>query len=1059
MGDNWKRHWLESVAPDEPHKLSRRLAWDELTEEGFRERLSASPTNANDLEGQWQSCLSTCRLAIQKRWDQPLLPVAPDNQQRPFEDLWQPICSQAKDQLKQNLTGIDGIEENVYRQLADSLLNRLCSVGEQVIWEKFNSERTPGNMLLAHLGSSGDGSGPPIREGYEQFIRHHRHDGLAEILEEFPELGRFIGTIVLLWLEGSQEMLQRISQDRQNLEALYGIPHNNPLGAVHQGLSDPHRGGRAVAILSFTGTGGEEQKLVYKPKDMAVDAAYQDLLRDINRSSKDVPLRTLTIHNGEGYGYMEYVKHQLARDEKELDLFYKNAGRLTAVLHLLGCTDCHHENLIASGDQLLLIDTETLLEAEVADHVNDKNSIGQPEPSELQQRCHRSILRSGLLPQWMFLGAGKVAVDVSALGISPPSQEFATASGWLGLNSDGMMPGRIEQKADIPTSLPIGIGSPNPFSSHLDTFCEGFEKQNQSLINQKQNWIQEGTFLNQFKGLRRRIVLRATRVYFAIQRQQLEPAALRSPLTQAIKLEQLSRSFLLAEHKPLHWPVFAAELEQMQQLDIPFFTHQIDSDSLDLNQKHEQLPGFIKTSGLIAAKERLEDLDQHEVEFQLKLIRGTCNAQKIRRSDLRTVNRNNAPSQNDITAARSDDDYQKAASRVLEYLSKLAIEDNNGQMEWLGMDLGADGESFSFGPVGFSLYGGSSGVAILDHLLRRVNGSNPSDSAVQTGVLQTIQQLAEQASDDQRLRWWRDQPLGLSGCGGMLLALLCLDQRSWIQNLLLSGRKRCLDADQQLDLIGGCAGLIGPLLHLGCQTSMDLAIHAGNHLLEEQQDDGSWPNINTRAPGLLGFSHGTAGHAAALAKLHQATGEQRFLVGAKAALQYERAHFNAKEENWPDFRDANQSGSFMTSWCHGAPGIGVARACLWKTELWDEQCREEIQTAIRTTANSSEQIKADHLCCGQAGISVILEMLCDGPWEVEANVINLGRKRTKQIHNSILNRSSTSEPDLLCFAAKETSLVLPGFFTGLSGIGMALLRDHESKQITRRLLTAGLWGE
>ena len=98
-------------------------------------------------------------------------------------------------------------------------------------------------MLLAHLGGNGDGSGPPVREGYEQFIRHHRQDGLTQLLEEFPELGRLIGTVVLLWMEGSREMLERINKDRETLETLYGIPRNTPLTTIHQGLSDPHAGG------------------------------------------------------------------------------------------------------------------------------------------------------------------------------------------------------------------------------------------------------------------------------------------------------------------------------------------------------------------------------------------------------------------------------------------------------------------------------------------------------------------------------------------------------------------------------------------------------------------------------------------------------------------------------------------------------------------------------------------------------------------------------------------------------------------------------------------------
>ena len=44
-------------------------------------------------------------------------------------------------------------------------------------------------------------------------------------------------------------------------------------------------------------------------------------------------------------------------------------------------------------------------------------------------------------------------------------------------------------------------------------------------------------------------------------------------------------------------------------------------------------------------------------------------------------------------------------------------------------------------------------------------------------------------------------------------------------------------------------------------------------------------------------------------------------------MAYENSVFSDIECNWPDFRDLpNSTGpSFMTAWCHGAAGIGLAR--------------------------------------------------------------------------------------------------------------------------------------
>ena len=484
---NATQQWLDLIVPDEPHKLERRLTWDHWTDSNaFGEWLCAPPELEISQNKAWQEAVNRCQGWLQGAWDLPLQPVQA-TEHRPFVDLWLPIRDGASADLRSALAhsaGLDFIDSEVINQLAEALLNRLCSVGEQVLWEQFNTGRTPGSMLLAHLGAAGDGEGPPVRELYTRFIEQHRRDGLQSLLNAFPVLERFIGTVVALWHQSSLEMLERIQHDRSSLAEHCSIPMDWILQSVQQGLSDPHRGGRAVAILSFTPPDrSNTHLLVYKPKDMGVDAAYQALIKNLNAHSDLPPLRSLVVQTCDGYGYMEHVAHTLCNNAEELERFYCNAGRLTALLHLLGCTDCHHENLIASGDQLVLIDTETLLEADLPDHIQAAAEMAErQEPSGLQQRFRGSVLRSGLLPQWLFVGQAKQAIDLSALGIAPPAKEEVTTAGWLGINSDGMMPGRINRPAMCPTSLPVGLGESNPLPDHLNQFCAGFRLQAQHFL-------------------------------------------------------------------------------------------------------------------------------------------------------------------------------------------------------------------------------------------------------------------------------------------------------------------------------------------------------------------------------------------------------------------------------------------------------------------------------------------------------------------------------------------------------------------------------------------------
>jgi lantibiotic modifying enzyme len=173
---------------------------------------------------------------------------------------------------------------------------------------------------------------------------------------------------------------------------------------------------------------------------------------------------------------------------------------------------------------------------------------------------------------------------------------------------------------------------------------------------------------------------------------------------------------------------------------------------------------------------------------------------------------------------------------------------------------------------------------------------------------------------------------------------------------------------------------------------------------------------------------------------------------------YERGHFHADAGNWPDFRGQQKPAegpSYMVSWCHGAPGIALGRACLWGTELWDNQCAEELAIALTTTATLSRQ-RMDHLCCGSLGLMVLLRDLAQGPWPLDERVQQLALNQARKLQDKALDRCKGTEPDMRCFGTQEGNLVLPGFFTGLSGMAMALLDDRDSQQATKTLLSAGL---
>lgn len=208
---------------------------------------------------------------------------------------------------------------------------------------------------------------------------------------------------------------------------------------------------------------------------------------------------------------------------------------------------------------------------------------------------------------------------------------------------------------------------------------------------------------------------------------------------------------------------------------------------------------------------------------------------------------------------------------------------------------------------------------------------------------------------------------------------------------LLEGMALSSADEDEYDLSGGMAGGIVAFLALDRMLPIDgvrLASKLGERLLRDEVRDGetsSWrsPSFPDRI-GLLGLSHGGAGFGLALLELAHVTGDSTYRTVAQRAFNYERRYFVEAEQNWPDFRDKlgnnewKKDGflNFMTSWCHGAPGIALSRLRAYAL-TGDPVCAVEASTALETTAtvleNSFEAGNGNFsLCHGWCGNGDVL---------------------------------------------------------------------------------------
>jgi len=184
---------------------------------------------------------------------------------------------------------------------------------------------------------------------------------------------------------------------------------------------------------------------------------------------------------------------------------------------------------------------------------------------------------------------------------------------------------------------------------------------------------------------------------------------------------------------------------------------------------------------------------------------------------------------------------------------------------------------------------------------------------------------------------------------------------------------------------------------------------------------------------LLGLSHGASGMALALATAGQVLRCSGYVDAAFDAIRYERGALDRARLNWPDFRllDGRGSGDIppvMWSWCHGAPGIGLARLVALGIRD-DAPALEDLELALDSTARSGFDGN-DSLCHGDLGNLDLLVTArargYDGSW-----VGALAEQSARLVQRLARGEWRCGIP-----GAVET----PGLMTGLAGIGYGLLR-------------------
>lgn len=890
------------------------------------------------------------------------------------------------------------------------------------------------------------GDTPPDR--FADFVRQLREPEYAlRILAQHPTLARELVDELETWVTVRRELAERLLADLPALRTTFGVTCRSlhDLTEVRMGAGDTHRGGRSVAVLTFADGG----RVVYKPRRLSVEAHFYTLVEWLNARGLTHPLRRLAILDRPDYGWVEFASAAGCADEDGLRRFFWRQGAYLSLLYVLRAADIHLENLIAAGDQPIIVD----LEATFQQPHPTVGSRPTAAPDEAQRLLDESVLSVGLLPQRLLRREGDDTLGVELSGLAGGAGELTPmrVPHWQDIGTDRMR--RIRGRVPMPgaQNLPTLNGAAVDPTRYRAELVAGFEACYRILLAHRAELTAADGPIAAFATDEIRVIVLGTAVYGRILGESWHPAVLGDALDRECLFEVLSTRHpdLRANHA-----VAASEIRQIGRRDVPFFWTRPDSRHL-YDDRGVVVRDFFPRSGLELVYERIAGLSTADLRRQSWSVSASLTALQIgdQQRDKQARSRELPTQEIDQNLA------ERAAIRIGDQLLATAVGDPRRPV-WLTLTLVAD-RYWSVIPTAFEPFGGLCGIALFLGQL----GARTGLARFRAAAEAIVEMLSEHV--DALLGWPEADRNGLgiggfSELGGYVHTLAHLGALWRAQPLLDQARRlvpeltRRFADDRARDVLLGTAGAALALralhsVHPDEQVRWALRA-AGDQLLRTatSYDAGlAWETmIKARSP-LLGFSHGVAGIGYALAEIGTVTGEERFLDAAARAVRYEHAQYDPVAGDWPDHRTISPEGSFMNAWCHGAAGIGLARAeLLGSVDI--PETRVDLDAAVAAVRRDLVHegtltgIGNDCLCHGDLGLAETL--LTAGRVTGDDELVGLARRAARAVAESVLASEERCGVPL--------GLHVPGLLMGAAGIGYGLLRMAQPDRTPNVLLLA-----
>ncbi|WP_433500657.1 type 2 lanthipeptide synthetase LanM family protein [Sphaerimonospora sp. CA-214678] len=780
-----------------------------------------------------------------------------------FSVIFKTLVENAADRLVAGCSCLEGDIDtaSIRAGFAADLTTTLVRIAARVLAFELDARRSGGRL---------PGATPAGR--FAGFVRQMAEGGLDASLKAYPVLDELLVQAADRAVDGGRELLKRFAADRRGIRELLG---GEPGGLVEfTPTGDRHLGGRAVSVLSF-GTGA---KIVYRPRPVESHLCFNEVTRWLNGRVSDLGLRTLRMMGAERYGWAEFVEPRPCADVAEVERFYRRMGGLLALLYILNAGDVHYENVIACGDQPVLVDVETLFHPVIA-------GAAVTDPALLA--LYDSVQRTAVLPTIMIGDRG--SLDVSALGGDKGSVHPFSAAAWQDVGTDRMRLVRGPVRFTGAHNRPRLYGVDADPADHVPSLLAGFREAYDAIASGREELARE--LLPRFGQAQVRLLLRPTRVYAELLAESTHPD---------VVADAAGRDGLISETlgamsagDPALSAAIPSEQAELRAGDIPYFWTCPGSRVIN-GGATGRLPWELPRSGLESVARKLSTMGPADREQQEWIMRASLATRAGGRGHDPGAPVDTAP----IQAEEPRPDLLLAAAEsVAGRLCRMSYRQGRA-VNWLGLEALDDRHS-AIMPLGGGLATGYLGVALFLAQAGHATGTSGHLEIARQAV-EPIPRLLETLATHRQL-------LDVVGCGGfgglggMAYALSQLgdllgddDVADWVEPAVDLAGAAVTDGSP-LDVYDGLAGCLAAMLAVHDVTGSPSAARVAGECAQR---------LESAAPsaGLPpGFAFGLAGVGWALVRYGMTT------TGAELLER------------------AARLGEGRT-WCHGLPGVWLALA-------------------------------------------------------------------------------------------------------------------------------------